>query len=71
MLTDVNTIFYLQEVNNPMADSCSYAAGLIKNCGVFANANMMLSLNQAQNTCMLNDKSEARMQTILIVKGSL
>lgn len=90
MLTDINTVFYLLEVDNPMADSCSYAAGLIKkqflnsrefiadcdqkfnrsgltselnnrlkNCGVFANANMMLNLNQAQNTCMLNDKSAA------------
>ncbi len=89
MLTVVNTVFYLQEVDNPMADSCPYAKGLIKkrflnsdafvvecnskfnrsghnnelnnrlkNCGIFTNANMMLSINQAENTCMLIGKSE-------------
>jgi hypothetical protein len=89
MLTNINTVFYLQEVDNPMADSCTSAAGLIKkqflnsnaftveldkrfdrngyntalnkrltNAGVFANANMMLTINQAENTCTLIGKSE-------------
>jgi hypothetical protein len=89
MLTDFDTPFYLVEVDNPMADSCTSAAGLIKKqflikdtfiavcnerfdrngynkqlcnrltkAGVFANANMMLSLNQAENTCTLIGKSE-------------
>jgi hypothetical protein len=89
MLTDINTAFYLQEVDNTMADSCPYATGLIKKqflstkgfiadcdqkfnrngynnelndrlkyCGVFTNANIMLSINQAENTCMLIGKSE-------------
>ena len=89
MLTDFNTVFYLQEVDNPMADSCSYSKGLLKkqflnskgfiaecdekfnrngynkelnnrlkNAGVFTNANMMLTLNQAENTCTLIGKSE-------------
>jgi len=89
MLGNSNTVFYLQEVDNPMADSCPYAKGLIrkpflnsaafiadcnekfnrsgyntelnsrlKNSGVFTNANMMLNINQAENTCMLIGKSE-------------
>jgi len=29
MLTDINTVFYLLEVDNPMADSCTSAAGLV------------------------------------------
>ena len=89
MLTDINTIFYLLEVDNPMADSCTSAAGLVKkqflnsdvfiaemdrkfnrngyntelnnrlkNAGVFIKANMMVSLNQAENTCTLIGKSE-------------
>ncbi len=89
MLTDVNTFFYLMEVDNLMADSCTSAAGLVKkqflnsdafyaemdrkfnrngynkglnnrlkDAGVFANANMMLTLNQAENTCTLIGKSE-------------
>jgi hypothetical protein len=89
MLTNINTVFYLLEVDNSMADSCTFAAGLVKkqflnskaftaacdekfnrngynselnnrlkNAGVFANANMMLSLNQAENTCTLIGKSE-------------
>lgn len=89
MFTDSNTVFFLQEVDNPMADSCLYAKGLLrkpflnraafiagcnerfnrngyntelntrlKNAGVFTNANMMLSINQAENTCMLIGKSE-------------
>lgn len=89
MLTNINTVFYLLEVDNPMADSCTSAAGMIKkqflysdafsaaldkkfnrngynsalndrlkNAGVFANANMMLTINQAENTCTLIGKSE-------------
>ena len=89
MITHCNTPFYLIEVDNPMADSCTSAAGLIKKqliikdtfiatnnerfgrngyntqlnnrltkAGVFANANMMVSLNQAENTCTLIGKSE-------------
>lgn len=89
MLTDIKPVFYLQEVDNPMADSCTSGAGLvkkqfltsdafvteinkrfnrngynaalnnrIKDAGVFANANMMVSLNQAENTCTLIGKSE-------------
>ena len=89
MITHFNTPFYLVEVDNPMADSCTSAAGLIKKqliikdtfiaannerfgrngyntqlnnrltkAGVFANANMMVSLNQAENTCTLIGKSE-------------
>ncbi len=89
MLTDINTPFYLLEVDNPMADSCTSAAGLVKkqflnsdafmaeidrrfnrngynkelynrlkDAGVFTNANMMLTLNQAENTCTLIGKSE-------------
>jgi hypothetical protein len=89
MITNFNTPFYLLEVDNPMADSCTYAAGLIKkqllnkktfiaacnekfgrngydtelknrltSAGVFANANMMVSINQGENTCMLIGKSE-------------
>ena len=89
MLTAINTVFYLQEVDNLMADSCTSAAGLIKkqflnrddfiaeinrkfdrngykkqlnnrliNAGVFTKANMMLILNQAENTCTLIGKTE-------------
>ncbi|MBL7702322.1 MAG: hypothetical protein JNM14_08725 [Ferruginibacter sp.] len=89
MLTGVKTVFYLQEADNPMADSCTSAAGLVKKqflssdafaseinnrfnrngynkelnnrlkkAGVFAGANMMVSLNQAENTCTLIGKSE-------------
>jgi hypothetical protein len=89
MLTNVNTVFYLLEVDNPMADSCTSAAGLVKkqflnsdafmaeldsrfnrngyntelnnrlkDAGIFTNANMMLTMNQAENTCMLIGKSE-------------
>jgi hypothetical protein len=89
MLTNVNTVFYLQETDNPLADSCTSAAGLVKKqflnsdafmaemdrrfnrngynkglnnrlkqAGVFTRANMMLPLNQAENTCMLTGKSE-------------
>jgi hypothetical protein len=89
MLTNFNIPFYLLEVDNPLADSCTSAAGLIKKqflikdtfiaacnerfgrngynkqlysrlskASVFANANMMLSLNQAENTCTLIGKSE-------------
>jgi len=89
MLTDINTDFYLVEVDNPMADSCKHAAGLLKkkflnsndfmadyhqrfnrngynkaldnrlkDAGVFVKANMMLTLNQTENTCMLIGKSE-------------
>jgi hypothetical protein len=89
MLTDINTVFYLLEIGNLMADSCTSAAGLVKKqflnsgafiaetderfnrngynkelnnrlktAGVFTNANMMLTLNQAENTCTLIGKSE-------------
>jgi hypothetical protein len=89
MLNNLPVVFYLQETDNPMADSCTSAAGLVKkqlltkdtfiavynekfnlngyntqlvdrlkNAGVFANANMMVSLNQAENTCTLVGKSE-------------
>ena len=89
MLTDVNTVFYLLEVDNEMADSCTSAAGLVKkqflnsdafmaeldgrfnrngynkelnnrlkDAGVFTKANMMLTLNQAENTCTLIGKSK-------------
>ncbi len=89
LLTDVHTVFYLQEVDNPMADSCTSAAGLVtkqflnsdifiaeidrkfnrngynaklnnrlKDAGIFVKANMMLTLNQAENTCTLIGKSE-------------
>jgi hypothetical protein len=89
MVSDFNTSFYLLEVDNPMADSCTSAAGLVKKqflirgtfiaeCderfgrngyntqlnnrltknGVFANANMMLTINQAENTCTLIGKRE-------------
>ncbi len=88
-LTDINTVFYLEEVDNPKADSCTTAAGLIKKQfsnrtiftkkinerfdrndyntdltdrlekeGVFTNANMLLTINQAENTCTLIGKSE-------------
>jgi hypothetical protein len=89
MITNSDIPFYLLEVDNPMADSCTYAAGIIKkqflnkkafiaacnenfgrngydtelknrltNAGVFANANMMVSINQGENACMLIGKSE-------------
>ena len=89
MVSDFNTSFYLLEVDNPMADSCTSAAGLIKKqflikntfieecnerfgrngyntqlnnrlrkAGIFSKANMMLTINQAENTCMLIGKSE-------------
>jgi hypothetical protein len=89
MITNFNTPFYLMEVDNPVADSCPYATGLIKKqmletknfqaeiderfgrngyntrlesrlskAGVFTNANMIVSLNQAENTCTLIGKSE-------------
>lgn len=89
MLTAVNTTFYLQETDNPMADSCTHVKGLLrkeflnsngfitecnqrfnangyntklndrlKDAGVFVKSNMMLSLNQAENTCTLIGKSE-------------
>jgi hypothetical protein len=89
MITNYNTPFYLLEVDNPMADSCTSAVGLIRKqlipkdtfiascnaqfdrngynrqlysrltkAGVFANANMMVNLNQAENTCTLIGKSE-------------
>lgn len=86
----MDSSFYLQEVDNPMADSCAHAKGLLtkkflpaegfvaaynkqynrngynealdrrlREAGVFANANMMLSLNQVENTCMYTGKSES------------
>ena len=89
MITGFNTPFYLLEVDNAMADSCTSAAGLIKRqflqsdtfaaeinrrfnrnsyskqlcnrlikAGVFTNANLMISLNEAENTCTLIGKSE-------------
>jgi hypothetical protein len=89
MITGFKTAFYLVEVDNPMADSCTSAAGLITKqlipkdtfiaasnarferngynrqlynrltkAGVFANANMLVNLNQAENTCTLIGKSE-------------
>ncbi|MFM6924993.1 MAG: hypothetical protein ACKOU7_05785 [Ferruginibacter sp.] len=88
-LTNSKIPFYLLEVDNPSADSCTYSAGLIKkqllntkefiancdekfgrngyntrlknrltNAGVFAKANMMISINQGENTCMLIGKTE-------------
>ena len=90
MLDKCDIPFYLIEVENPMADSCTSAAGLVKkqfiikdnfiennnkkfsrngydsqlqnrlkNAGVFSNANMMVNLNQAENTCILIGKSES------------
>lgn len=89
MITTSNTLFYLMEVDNAMADSCEHSKGLIikkflnsadfmadynerfnrngynkgldnrlKNAGIFANANMMVNLNQAENTCTLIGKGE-------------
>ena len=89
MVTNNETIFYLLEVNNTMADSCTSYPGIVKkqllnsnafinkidtvfktnsyskklktrltNEGVFANANRMVTINQAENTCMLIGKSE-------------
>jgi len=88
-LTNINTVFYLQEVDNPNADSCTSRPGLIRKQfsnrtiftkkinerfdrndynteltdrlekeGVFAAANMLLTINQAENTCTLIGKSE-------------
>ena len=90
MLDKCNIPFYLIEVENPMADSCTSGAGLVKkrfiiktsfiennnkkfsrngydsqlqsrlkNAGVFSNANMMVNLNQSENTCTLIGKSES------------
>ncbi len=90
MLDKCNIPFYLIEVENPMADSCTSAAALVKkkfvnkngfienynkdfkhngygaqldsrlkNAGVFSNANMMVNLNQSENTCTLIGKSES------------
>ncbi len=89
LLNNPKTLFYLQEVDNPMADSCEHAKGLLRKqflsskdfvaecnerfnrngyntalndrltyAGVFAKANMMLTLNQTENTCILIGKSE-------------
>lgn len=89
ILTDISTVFYLQEVDNPMADSCGHTKGLIKkqflnskdfiaqlderfnhngydraldkllkDAGTFTKSNMMLTLNQTENTCILIGKSE-------------
>jgi hypothetical protein len=89
MISNTNIPFYLVEVDNSMADSCTSAAGLIKKqflikdtfivecnerfdrngynkqlnnrltkAGVFTKANMMLTINQAENTCTLIGKSE-------------
>ena len=89
MLKEISTAFYLLEVDNPLADSCTSGAGLVKkqflnsdafmaemdkrfnrngynkglnnrlkDAGVFTKANMMLTLNQAENTCTLIGKSE-------------
>lgn len=89
MMQHFNSPLYLVEVDNPMADSCEQAAGLLKKqlqnteafiadcnerygrngynkqlkdrltkAGVFANANMMIILNQAENTCTLVGPSE-------------
>ena len=88
-LTEVNTVFYLLEVDNPVADSCTSAAGLVnrqflnrdafiaeidsrfnrngynkqlnnrlKDAGVFVKSNMMLIINQAENTCTLIGNSK-------------
>jgi hypothetical protein len=48
-------------VNNNRFNRNGYNAALnnrLKDAGVFANANMMLSLNQSENTCTLIGKSE-------------
>ena len=89
MISNPDIPFYLVEVDNAMADSCTSTAGLIKKhflmkdtfiaasnerfyrngynkqlnnrltkAGVFANANMMVTLNQAENTCTLIGKNE-------------
>lgn len=89
MMQHVSSPFYLVEVDNPMADSCEQAAGLLKKqlqntaafmagcdqrygrngynkqlkdrltkSGVFSNSNMMIILNQAENTCTLIGPSE-------------
>jgi hypothetical protein len=90
MLDKCTVPFYLIEVENPMADSCTSDAGLVKkrfvikdsfiennnkkfsrngydsqlqnrlkNAGVFSNANMLVNLNQSENTCTLIGKSES------------
>jgi hypothetical protein len=41
MLTDLNTDFYLLEVENPMEDSCKHAAGLLKK--KFFNSNAFIA----------------------------
>lgn len=89
MVTNNETVFYLLEVDNTMADSCTSFPGIVKKQllnsnafinkidtvfktnsyskklktrltkeGVFANANIMATLNQAENTCTLIGKSE-------------
>ncbi len=89
MVTNNESIFYLLEVDNIMADSCTSFPGIVKKQllnsnafinkidtvfktnsyskklktrlakeGVFANANKMVTINQAENTCTLIGKSE-------------
>jgi hypothetical protein len=89
MVTNNENIFYLLEVDNTMADSCTSYPGIVKRQllnsnafinkidtvfktnsynnqlktrltkeGVFANANRMVTINQAENTCTLIGKSE-------------
>jgi hypothetical protein len=89
MVTNNETVFYLLEVDNIMADSCTSYPGIIKKQllnnnafinkidtvfktnsyseglktrltkeGIFANANRMVTINQAENTCTLIGKSE-------------
>lgn len=89
MIADFVTPFYLEEVDNPMADSCTSFAGLIKkhflnsnafiaeinsrfdrngyntdlynrlkNADIYTKANRMLTINQAEKTCLLTEKSE-------------
>jgi hypothetical protein len=89
MITNNETVFYLLEVDNTMADSCTSFPGIVKkqllnsnafinkidtafktnsyskklksrltNEGVFANANKMVTINQAENTCTLIGKSD-------------
>jgi|GEM_PF-5961886 len=87
MVSGLEPRFYLQEVDNPMADSCTQAKGLrrkqflssdafiaetstrfngynkalinrLNDAGVFTKANLMLMLNQAENTCTLIGKTE-------------
>ena len=89
MITNNETAFYLLEVDNKMADSCTSYPGIVKKQllnsnafinkiditfktnsytkqlktrltkeGVFANANRMVTINQAENICTLIGKSE-------------